>query len=61
MLFELTQAPGVPVDDIVEVSNCVSALEHGLRRMREDNIPLCNRLIREIHKILLSSGRESEK
>ena len=55
MLFELTQAPGVPVDDIVEVSNCVSSLEHGLRPMREDSIPLCNRLIREIHKILLFS------
>ena len=61
MLFELTQAPGVPVDDVVEVSNYVSALEHGLRRMREDNFPLCNRLIREIHKKLLSSGRGSKK
>ena len=61
MLFELTQTPGVPVDDVVEVSNYVSALEHGLRRMREDNFPLCNRLICEIHKKLLSSGRGSKK
>ena len=57
MLFELTQVPGVRVDDVVEVSNYVSALEHGLRRIREDYFPLCNRLIREIHKNLLSSDR----
>ncbi len=61
MLFELTQAPGVPVDDVVEVSNYVSALEYGFRRIREDNFPLCNRLICEIHKKLLSSGRGSKK
>ena len=61
MLFELTQVPGVRVDDVVEVSNYVSALEHGLRRIREDYFPLCNRLIREIHKKLLSSDQGSIK
>lgn len=61
MLFELTQTPGVPLDDVTEVSNYVSALEHGIRRMREDDFPLCNRLIREVHEILLSSGRGSKK
>src|SRR5208282_4160844 len=33
---------------------------HGLRRLRED-FPLSLRLIREIHKILLSKGRGSQK
>ena len=61
MIFELTQASGVPLDDVTEVSNYVSALEHGIRRMREDDFPLCNRLIREIHEKLLSSGRGSKK
>lgn len=61
LLFELEQAPGVPLDDVTEVSNYVTAMEHGLRRMREDDFPLCNRLIREIHEILLSSGRGSRK
>ena len=60
MLFELTQASGTPVDDVVEVSNYLSALEYGFRRLREHNFPLCNRLIREIHKRLLSSSRGSE-
>ena len=60
LLFELEGAPGVPFDDVVEVSNYVAALEHGLRRLRED-IPLCNRLIREIHGVLLARGRGSTK
>ena len=60
MLFELDEAAGVPVDDVVEVSNYVAALEHGLARLRED-FPLSNRLIREMHATLLSRGRGSEK
>ena len=60
LLFELDEAPGVPLDDVREVSNYVAALEHGLRRLRE-NFPLSNRLIREIHSVLLSSGRGNTK
>ena len=60
LLFELHEAPGVPLDDVVEVSNYVAALEHGLKRLRED-FPLSNRLIREIHGVLLSRGRGSGK
>jgi Fic family protein len=60
LLFELDEAPGVPLDDVVEVSNYVAALEHGLARLRE-GFPLSNRLIREIHGVLLSRGRGSNK
>jgi len=60
LLFELGEAPGVPLDDVVEVSNYVAALEHGLARLRE-GFPLSNRLIREIHSVLLSRGRGSGK
>ena len=60
MLFESTNAPGIPLDDIREVSNYVAALEHGLDRMK-NGFPLSNRLIREIHGILLNSGRGSER
>ena len=56
LLFELDEAPGVPFDDVVEVSNYVAALEHGLSRIRS-GFPLSNRLIREVHGILLSRGR----
>ena len=58
--YELKGAKDVPIDDVVEVSNYVAALEHGLERLRE-GFPLSNRLIREIHGILLFSGRESNK
>ena len=60
LLFELDEAPGVPLDDVVEVSNYVAALEHGLERLR-GGFPLSNRLIREIHQVLLSRGRGSGK
>ena len=59
-LYELDEAPGVPIDDVREVSNYVAALNHGLQRLRE-NFPLSNRLIREIHGVLLSHGRGSTK
>lgn len=58
---ERIDAPAVPRDDIVEVSRYVAALEHGLRRLRVDDFPLCNRLIREVHGILLSTGRGSHQ
>lgn len=60
LLFELDEAPGVPLDDVTEVSNYVAALEHGLERMR-GGFPLSNRLVREIHAVLLSRGRGSGK
>jgi Fic family protein len=60
LLFELEESPGVPIDDVVEVSNYVAAMEHGLKRLR-GGFPLSTRLIREIHGILLARGRGSEK
>lgn len=60
LLFELEEAPGAPLDDVVEVSNYVAALDHGLKRLRE-GFPLANRLMREMHAVLLSRGRGSEK
>ncbi|MBD3336021.1 MAG: Fic family protein [Candidatus Eisenbacteria bacterium] len=58
LLFEFDEAPGVPRDDAQEVSLYVAALEHGLKRLNE-GFPLSNRLIREIHGVLLSRGRGS--
>jgi Fic family protein len=58
LLFELEELPGAPVEDVVEVSNYVAALDHGLARLRA-GFPLSNRLIREAHGVLLSRGRGS--
>lgn len=59
LLFELNQEPGVPQADVREVSNYVAALDLGLRRLSE-GFPISLRLIREIHGLLLSSGRGSK-
>jgi Fic family protein len=50
----------VPFNDVLEVSGYVASLEHGISRLRE-GFPLSNRLIREMHSVLLSRGRGSEK
>ena len=60
LLYESNERPSVPLDDVAEVSSYVAASEHGLKRLRE-GFPLSLRLIREMHKILLSKGRGSEK
>ncbi len=60
LLFELDEIPGVPIDDVKEVSNYVAALSHGMERLKS-GFPLSNRLIREMHEILLGSGRGAEK
>lgn len=60
LLFEAEETPGVPIDDVVEVSNYVAAMEHGLERIRT-SMPLSTRLLREIHGILLRTGRGSDR
>ncbi|EMS77434.1 Fic family protein [Desulfotignum phosphitoxidans] len=60
LLFELDQEPGVPLDDVREVSNYVAALDHGLRLLGE-GLPLSLRLFREIHGVLLTKGRGSNQ
>ena len=60
LLFELEEKPGVPLDDVQEVSNYVAAMNYGLQRLK-DGFPLSLRLIREIHGELLAKGRGSLK
>lgn len=57
---ESEETPGVPVDDVSEVLNYTAAMDHGLGRIRS-GFPLSLRLIREIHAILMRSGRGSFK
>ena len=54
--------PTVPVDDIAETSNYVAALHMALDQMASPTgLPLCNRLMRDAHAIVLRSGRGAEK
>ena len=56
LLFEAAEAPGVPLDDVREVSNYVAAIDHGLARLKA-GFPLSLRLLREVHGIFLARGR----
>jgi Fic family protein len=60
ILFEHHKKPEVSLEDVEEVSNYVKAINYGLSRLKE-GFPLSLRLIREIHKILLSGSRGSGK
>jgi Fic family protein len=58
LLYENQEVVGVPNQDVVEVSNYVAAMEHGLKRI-QGGFPLSLRLIREMHEVLLNEGRGS--
>lgn len=46
-------------EDVADVVNYVQASDYAVERMRD--LPLCMRLLREVHKVLLRGGRGSEK
>ncbi|WP_374246801.1 Fic family protein [Zoogloea sp.] len=56
LLYEMDAQPGVPIDDVQEVSSYVHALDHGLARLR-DGLPLSRRLLCEVHQALMTAGR----
>ena len=56
MLHEARGVPDAGGHDVVETSNAVAALNHGVERLR-GGFPLSNRLLRETHARLLASGR----
>ncbi|CAN5705466.1 Fic family protein [soil metagenome] len=60
LLYESEEAPGVPLDDVQEVSNYVAAMNYGLQRLR-DGFPLSLRLIKEIHEVLMTGARGGTK
>ncbi len=60
LLFESKDMPGVPMDDVQEVSNYVAAINSGLAALESGDL-LTMRLIKRIHSVLLNEGRGSEK
>jgi Fic family protein len=61
LLFENEAAPGVPLDDVEETSNYIAAMSHGLHRIESGELPLSNRLLREVHALLMSGVRGGDK
>lgn len=60
LAYEITSAPGIPVEDVREVSDCVAAYEHTNQRMT-GGFPLSLRLICEAHEKLLANGRGKDQ
>ena len=56
MIYEMEGIPGVPMDDVQEVSCYVRALNLGIQRIREGH-PITIRLVRELHQALMTHGR----
>ena len=61
LLFESDEVPGVPLDDVREVSNYVGAMQYGLKQVRDDDFPLSQGLLKELHALLLEGGRGATK
>lgn len=61
LLFEADEAPGVPVTDARETANYLKAINYGLDQIETETLPICNRLLRDMHNRLLASGRGAEK
>jgi Fic family protein len=61
LLFENEAVPGAPLDDVEETSNYIAAMNHALRRIGLDELPLSNRLLREVHARLMRGVRGGDR
>jgi Fic family protein len=60
--YENVALAGKPLDDVTEVSNYVDAMMYGLGALRDPKgLPLCLRLLRDMHARLLQKGRGQSK
>lgn len=57
--FEANIEPSEDINEIKEVVNYIKAMNYGVDRLK--NIPLSNKLIKEIHKILIEGTRGTLK
>ncbi len=60
ILFENEQKPDISFDDVEEVTNYVKAMTYGLEKLSE-GFPLCLRLLREVHQVLMQGVRGSSQ
>ena len=62
LLFEHDAAPGVLREDAQETANYIAALNHGLEQIVQPGAPpLSARLLRDVHRLLLHTGRGSNQ
>ncbi|MDP4237101.1 MAG: Fic family protein, partial [Bacteroidota bacterium] len=60
LLYENNETPGVPLEDVEEVSTYIQAVNHGEKALKSGRT-IDQILIKELHAILLSKGRGSNK
>lgn len=61
LLFEAEQVPGVPIDDVTETANYLSAINYAVSEVRDSGVPISVRLICGAHARLLAGSRGGEK
>jgi Fic family protein len=62
LLFEHDAAPGLLREDAHETANYIAALNHGLEQIVQPGAPpLSARLLRDVHRRLLQSGRGAQQ
>jgi Fic family protein len=57
LLHEIHAVPGVPMDDVEEVSTYVAAIRYGVQMVRDEEHPLTLNLMRDLHRMLLQGQR----
>lgn len=61
LLFENEAAPGVPRADTEETASYIAAMNRGIEAIATGRLPLCNRLLSEVHTLLLRTGRGRDR
>ena len=61
LLFEQEGVPAVPAGDVQETSNYVAAMDRGITMLKVEGLPLSSRVLREVHRVLLSGTRGAER
>lgn len=59
--YENSSIAGTPIDDVEEVSRYVKALLYAIEEIKNGELPLSLRLIKNIHRMLMEGGRGSNQ
>lgn len=55
--YEAYKISSTPYEDVEEVANYIKAINKGLEVLKSNTLPLCNRLLKEMHTILMQGVR----
>jgi len=61
LLFEQESVPSVPAGDVQETSNYVAAMYRGMAMLNDEGLPLSSRVLREVHRVLMSGTRGADR